>query len=197
MDGTAALSKLTPKQERFCLNLFEGLSQREAYLKAGYSSNMLPATLDQNACRLAANSNVVARLAELRSKAESDKVMTVTERKERLSEIARANLTDFMELGKDGSWVNLGPETKRAGAIQEIHSRTEYDKDSDAPTVYTSVKLHDPIRAISELNKMEKVYETPPTGAVQILNSFIFVLPDGTKLTPKQLAVVPELTQGT
>ena len=41
-------NKLTPKQERFALNLFKGLSQREAYIQAGYSSKQLPSTLDRN-----------------------------------------------------------------------------------------------------------------------------------------------------
>lgn len=84
--------------------------------------------------------------------------MGVVERKQRLSEIARAKLTDFMELGQDGSWVNIGPETKYGGAIQEIHSRTEYDENGSKPTVHTSVKLHDPAKAIDLLNKMDKIY---------------------------------------
>ena len=84
--------------------------------------------------------------------------MNVSERQRKLTEIARAKITDFMELGQDGSWVNLGPETELSGAIQEIHSRTEYGKDGSKPTVYTSVKLHNPLQAIDLLNKMDKIY---------------------------------------
>ena len=150
--------KLTQKQETFTQFLFTGINQREAYQKAGYACNSSLVVIDSNASRLANSEKVLARLAELNTKAESASVMSVLERKQRLTEIARANLTQFMELGKDGSWVNLGPETPNPGAIQEIHSRTEYDKDTDTNTVYTSVKLHDPIRAIQELNKMEGNY---------------------------------------
>ncbi len=156
-------NNLTQKQEHFCRNLFEGMTQHDAYIKASYSSNMLSATIDQNACRLATNSNVVARIAELQAKAENESIMSVIERKARLTEIARARLTDFMELGQDGSWVNVGKETPQGAALQEIHSRTEYDKDGAQPTVYTSVKLHDPMKAIDLLNKMEGVYSDNAT----------------------------------
>jgi phage terminase small subunit len=155
---------LTQRQEQFALNLVQDMSQREAYLKAGYSPKQLPATIDRHAHELANNDKIMARVSQLRQKAEDNAVMSLQERRKRLSEIAGANLTDFMELGQDGSWVNLGPETKKSGAIQEIHSRTEYDKDGSKPTVYTSVKLHDPVRAIDLLNKMDKLYSEGVTN---------------------------------
>lgn len=102
--------KLTQKQEKFARNLFVGMNQAEAYSKAGYACKALTTTT-ANASRLAKNANVIQKLIELRAQVESNKIMSVIERKERLSEIARANLTQFMELGKDGSWVNLGAET--------------------------------------------------------------------------------------
>jgi hypothetical protein len=104
--------------------------------------------------------DVQALLEELREQATSHSVMTVLERKQRLSEIARAKLTDFMELGQDGSWVNLGKETKQGGAVAEIHSRTDFNEDGVTGTLHSTVKLHSPIQAIAELNKMEGVY--PP-----------------------------------
>ena len=151
-------SKLTQKQERFTLLLFEGLSQREAWIKAGYSYKYALAIIDSNACQLSKTSKVQIRLAELRQKVEDASVMDVRERQQRLTEIARAKLTDFMELGLDGSWVNLGQETPHGGAIQEIHSTTKYDENGANPTVHTSVKLHDPMKAIDLLNRMDKIY---------------------------------------
>ncbi len=160
--------KLTQKQENFCLNLFKGLSQRQAYVEAGYSSRMALSTLDENSCRLAATSKIKTRLAELRKKAEDASVMNVLERKQRLTEISRARLTDFMELGQDGSWVNIGKETPQSAAIQEIHSRTEYDDNGSHPTVHTSVKLHDPMKAIDILNRMDKIYAESEGKGVNI-----------------------------
>ncbi|MFC1972444.1 terminase small subunit, partial [Chloroflexota bacterium] len=45
--------RLTPKQERFCLNLLKGMSQREAYIQAGYSGNQARDTIDNHAYQLA------------------------------------------------------------------------------------------------------------------------------------------------
>ena len=109
--------------------------------------------------------------------------MNVVERKQRLSEVARARLTDFMELGPDGSWVNIGQETPQGGAVQEIHSSTKYNEDGAEPTVHTSVKLHDPMKAIDILNRMDKIYTD---GAQYIDNRKIEVY----ELTDEQLSII-------
>ena len=152
--ATSTKSKLTPKQEKFCLNYLKMGNATQAAIAAGYSKRTANRIASQNLSKL----DIVTRLKELNAKVASSSIMDVQERKERLTEIARARLTDFMELGADGSWVNIGPETKGSAAIQEIHSRTEYDKDGNAPTIYTSVKLLDPMKAIDLLNKIDRIY---------------------------------------
>jgi len=146
--------RLTQKQETFCLKYFELGNATEAAKLAGYSPKTAYSIGNENLKK----PEIQARIKELRQRVEDEIVMNVLERKRKLTEIARARLTDFMELGQDGSWVNLGPEVEGAGAIQEIHSRTEYDEDGAKSTVYTSVKLHDPMKAIDLLNKMDKIY---------------------------------------
>lgn len=146
--------KLKASQEKFCLNYFKTGNATQSAIDAGYSKKAARSV----ASRMLTNANISNRLQQLSAKIESSAIMDVQERKERLSEIARARLTDFMELGADGSWVNIGPETKGSAAIQEIHSRTEYDKDGNAPTIYTSVKLHDAMKAIDLLNKIDRIY---------------------------------------
>lgn len=186
-------SKLTVKQEKFTLNLFAGMNQSQAYIKAGYANNTA-VTVTNNASRLAKNAFVIQRLEELRSKAESAKIATVQERKEILTEILRAKLTDFMELGQDGSWVNIGPETKSGHAIQEIHSRTEYDKNGASPTIYTSVKLINPIEAIKELNKMEGIGKEDTK--VNILNQTI-IQNNLTSLSDEELNTLERIVEKT
>lgn len=153
---------LTQKQETFCLKYFELGNATEAALVAGYSRKNARFIASINLTKV----NIQIRLQKLRQKAEDASVMNVLERKQKLTEIARAKLTDFMELGQDGSWINIGKETPQGAAIQEIHSRTEYDDDGAHPTVYTSVKLHDPTKAIDLLNKMDKIYTEGTTGNV-------------------------------
>lgn len=147
-------SKLTQKQETFCVKYFELGNATEAALIAGYS----PKYARQNTPKILQCTTVKARIEELRQKVADASVMDVRERQQRLTEIARAKLTDFIELGPDGSWVNLGVETPQGGAIQEIHSSTKYDEHGANPTVHTSVKLHDPMKAIDLLNRMDKIY---------------------------------------
>lgn len=146
--------RLTVKQEKFCINYFESGNAASAATLAGYSIKSIRSI----ASEILTNPNIKARIKALQEKAESAKIATVQERKQILTEILRAKLTDYIELGKDGSWVNIGPETPQSRAIQEIHSRTEYDENGEHPTIHTSVKLINPIEAIKELNKMEGVY---------------------------------------
>ncbi len=149
--------KLTQKQETFTQNLFEGMYQRDAYIDA-YQPNYALSTIDANASRLAHNEKVLARLTVLRQKAEDATVATVLERKQRLTEISRARLTDYVTCGPDRDLVNVGPESPNTGALQEVTSRTEVDKDGAGAAVVTKIKLHNPIQAIDLLNKMDGAY---------------------------------------
>ncbi len=106
------MNKLTQKRENFCLNLIKGLSQREAYVKAGYSSNQLPATLDKSAYDLALIPNIITRLEELRANLTSKAVMPLTERQERLTEFAREDIET-----KEGNLIRHG----NISAIAELN----------------------------------------------------------------------------
>lgn len=169
--------KLTTKQEQFTLNVFSGMSQREAYIKA-YDANYAIATIDANASRLANNDKVLARLEYLQKKVESDKIMEVKERKERLSEIGRGRLTDYQESGQDGGWISIGPESPNTAALSEIVSTTKYDDDGAKPTLITRIKLHNPVNAIQELNKMEKIYSDGATVNVDNRKIEVYELTD-------------------
>lgn len=134
------LMKLTQKQENFTLNLFKGMSQRLAYVAAGYSSEQSDASLDVRACELAKDSKVLVRLEELRQVPLSEAISTVTERLERVTTIERESAEDCLK----------------------------------------AIDLH---------NKMDKVYEEKTPGTT-VINSFTFVLPNGDRVTPKELKEV-------
>jgi hypothetical protein len=130
--------KLTAKQERFALYCFQDLPQREAYIKAGYSSNMLPSTIDENASRLARKSKIVARITELRQQVVDKSIMDVTERKQVLTLIGRFGgkvaIPAIAELNKmDGSYA---PEKHAILGKYEVEveytDRTKKIKDSTA-----------------------------------------------------------------
>lgn len=129
--------KLTPKQERFCLNLFQGMSQRVAYIDAGYSSKQGMNVIDRNACVLAKSKKILIRIDELKKIAEENSVATVLERKQILTKIVRADLAK--------------PDTT-------IASKLTIEAKEEGEQVVTKIEYPDKIKAISELNKMEGIY---------------------------------------
>jgi phage terminase small subunit len=156
-------NKLTQKQENFALNIFSGMPQREAYLKAGFSSRQTLPSIDVRACELAKSSKVLVRLAELRAEAKNDKIADYQERQEILSEIARGRLGDFIDT--DGEMVKVDSESLKSAALQELKT-THFvgGKDGRASEKTTTVKLHNPTTAIDLLNKMDKIYSEAPQG---------------------------------
>lgn len=136
---------LTQKQEGFTLDIFQGLTETDAYRKNYSVGGMSIDAVYVEACRLRQNPKVSLRLAQLRKPREKAAIATVDERKERLTVFLREDIE-----GKYG------------------------------------INRQFNIQATAELNKMEKVYEEPPQGPA-IVQTFIFVLPDGTRLFPNQL----------
>ena len=160
------------RREKFCLNLVSGMSQAEAARSAGYS----PKNCVKFGAALATFIDVRVRLMELRDILASENIMSVAKRKERLTEIAQANLRDYYNSG--GSLNPFG-DTPNPGALAEV----SYDPVEET---ITKVKLHDSIKAISELNKMERIYETGTTVNMQqnIVNVQV-ISPKAKELTDK------------
>ena len=113
-------NKLTPKQERFALNLFKGLSQRESYIQAGYSSNTQIAGLDVHASNLANSAKVLLRLRELQEEAKDETIGDVRERQQRLTVFMREDIVN-----KEGEFVR----TSNIQATSELNKMTHiYDE---------------------------------------------------------------------
>jgi len=167
------------RHELFCLAILNGMSQKDAAIKAGYKVSRAIKTGSD----LVTNRDIIDRIIELHEKIESKAIMKPKERKEILSEIGRGRLTDFIDT--DGQ-PTLDENTPHGRAAAEYSIRETYNKQGD-PVITKSIKLHNPIPAINELNKMEHIYEDKtPEGRV-IVNSFTFILPDGTRVSPKEL----------
>jgi phage terminase small subunit len=148
----SARERLSPKQDAFCLHYFETGNATEAAQLAGYSKK----GLRQQGSRLLTYDDIKARLDELKARAEDSSVATVLERKQVLTEIVRGRFADFMVRG------NLTNEQLKSAALQEVRVSTTQEGRT------TTIKLHSPITAIAELNKMDHVYD--PDGGVKIYN---------------------------
>mgnify|MGYP001614584710 CR=1 FL=1 len=67
------ITGLTPQQDHFAhLIALNGLSQSEAYNQAYDAANSLPSTVTENASRLAADSNVAARIQQLKASLQAE-----------------------------------------------------------------------------------------------------------------------------
>lgn len=148
------------RQEIFTQNWFKGKTKEESAIIAGYA----PKWAFTIASRLSRNVKVLARYNELQTQASNDIVLNFEQRQNILSEIASGNLLDYQEVGADGGYLSVGKDSPNTKAISEITSRTEYDKNGSGAALVTKLKLHNPIQAIAELNKMDHVYESSPAG---------------------------------
>ncbi len=89
-------NKLTIKQEKYVQGLFAGLTQREAYKQSYDCENMTDKSIDELACRAAADIKLMSRLEELtdelkyRNMATTERVLT------EYAKIAFADIKDFL-----------------------------------------------------------------------------------------------------
>jgi len=83
---------LTPRQELYVSNLYQGMSQAKAYISAGYANNDNIKIVTANAYRLANKEYIKDRLQSLYDAKESVLQLDISGRKQRLSELATENI---------------------------------------------------------------------------------------------------------
>lgn len=82
---------LTPKQEQFVKSIvLDGMNYSDAYRSAYNTKGMSDKTINEKACRLKDQDNIRTRIEELRAEIDSPKIMSVTKRAEKLSELAES-----------------------------------------------------------------------------------------------------------
>ena len=85
-------NRLTNKQETFAVLIFQGMTQRKAWVEAGYTPNYPIEVLDVKASVLANSPKIKARLTELQVRADDELVAPIIERKRIATEVARAEM---------------------------------------------------------------------------------------------------------
>ncbi|WP_278384730.1 terminase small subunit [Alteromonas mediterranea] len=94
-------SKLSQKQEVFCISYAKHGNATRAYKEAYNAENMKPATIYVKACELLKNGKIEVRLKELNKMAVSDAVMTKQEALQLLSVKARIRITDVCDFKQE------------------------------------------------------------------------------------------------
>ncbi len=153
---------LTAKQEAFALNLFNDMPQNEAWGLSGYSTNYSQAVIAVNASRLANSTKVKLRIQELRDQAANGAVMTLQEMLETHTEIARGRVGHFLD---DNQRIEQGTDLNNA-SIQELNAfDITIGKGENAKlATITKIKLHDPVRSMQEIAKLQGHYPKEAQG---------------------------------
>ena len=111
---------LTDKQERFCQNIIEGMSQADAYRQAYPNNNMADKTIQENACRLAKKPAVKARIKELRDQLAKPTIMTAQERLEYLTRVINGEQGEKMVQMVDGEPIEVDVPTSLKNKLNAI-----------------------------------------------------------------------------
>ena len=144
--------ELTERQQQFCLAFLRSGNGSQAAREAGYSAK----SSEAQASKLKANPLIRSCIAALREQAYSAESLSQAEAEAVLSRIARSRMGDCITPAG-----NLKLDQDRGG-IASV-SMSESAKGSS-----TSVKLRDPVAAITLLAKMKGWGEKDDVAAVQV-----------------------------
>lgn len=100
------------RHEKFVLNLLKGMTQTEAAIQAGYASSRAYETSSE----LVRKSKIIARREELQVATATEGVLTVTQRKERLSELAKEDNTGQFGLNRSPNISAIAELNKMEGS---------------------------------------------------------------------------------
>lgn len=158
--------KLTIKQERYAQGLFAGLSQREAYKQAYDCENMMDKTIDEDACRLAADSKVIARIDELNNELKLRNMVTVERILAEYAKIGYADIKDFLRYETEKTQIDTDDQGNPVfGYKQIVETLPSVEVDG---TLISEVsinkdgtfkfKLHDKMAALEKMGKHLKMF---------------------------------------
>lgn len=144
-----ATDRLTLKQENFAMAYIETANASEAYRRAYDVSNMSPAAIEVEACRLLANPKVALRITILQAQHRKRHDVTIDRLVQELANIAYANPKDYFEWGPDGVKVRDCKELteQQSSVIAEVSQTVT----PGGGTI--KVKLADKLSAIDKLGK--------------------------------------------
>jgi hypothetical protein len=145
---------LSAYEDKFVEGILSGMNQTDAYKYAYSTENMALTTVYVEAWNVMHRPKVAQRIQEYREMAHSGTIMQLQEMQERLSEIARGKLTDFV--ADDGTITTDAPNN---ASIAEL-SVEEYGGNdmSRRGNKTRRIKLHNPVAAMQELAKLRGDY---------------------------------------
>ncbi len=151
-------NKLSAQQQKFADGILSGMSQRDAYVAAGYKSDSERA-VDANASRMMSLDKVAAYIDEHRAKASQSAQIT----QERiLQEYARIGFSDLRRvLTPSGNLVDPTEwDDDTAAAISSLEVVTQSGGGGDKPVEYVhKIKTWDKTKALDAMAKHLGMFE--------------------------------------
>jgi hypothetical protein len=183
------IKETTERHEAFARLVVQGKTATEAFREIYPKAKLWKdETVYVKACLL--KKKIKPIIQQIHAQATGAAVATILERKATLTEIIRGRVGNFVTAGADGVVVNVGPENINSPALESVKSRcvTTGEGDGKQDAVITEIKVRDPIAAIAELNKMERVY-AEGTGDQQL----VIILRDAPRIGIKARAIQKQL----
>ena len=150
--------KLNARQHQVAINIAAGMKQYEAYQKVYLcdyetAKNMSTTLIKTNLAFKETLERLLKAKEEKALEKYSEAVLSATEKRAILANIARAELAEFI----DDQGKPVLKRGKAAKALKEFYLKERTDRNGN-PVRTSSIKLIDPIEAIREDNKMAGHY---------------------------------------
>lgn len=169
---------LTPKREAFCQAYVETGNAAEAYRRCYSVARMSAKSVQQESWKLLQIPEISQRVTAIRQVVEDRSIMTAVEIQQKLSNIARAKLSDALSWDANGVNIipssELPPETLDAVASVKVKRRRVWIGSGHNAEPWEieelEIKMHDPQQAKRELARLkglhapEKVEHSGPRG---------------------------------
>ena len=143
---------LTEQQRKFAQNLVKGMSQTEAYLKAGYKVKSSKVAAEA-ASRLSKNVQLSRYVDELRAKVEDKTLLTIAEKRAFLANLIRTPVGEVDEKSPLAQEVHIGQDgikIKMADKLRALDLDSKLAGDYAPQQVELTGSLVDAIRGGSK-----------------------------------------------
>lgn len=154
--------ELTQLQQRVCINVLAGMSQRQAYRLAGGSAKT-DESADATVSEILSNPNVKAFMDSMKRQAVSDAIMTREEAMAKLSLIARTDLKDIVKfrtatIGKDmetGEDLNQTAWEINADLQANADDKLSIISELEVGKFGPKIKTHNQLAALKQLAELQ------------------------------------------
>lgn len=152
------MAELTKKQLDFIENYIQTGNASEAYRAAYNSENMKPESINRKAKDLLDNVKIAARIKELREASTTSAMMSRQELLEKLSLIARADITDIVEFKTVEIDTAEGVEQQTIWRVKESAELQALAAASIKSVTMTKfgpkIEMHDRLAAMTQISKL-------------------------------------------